>query len=100
MTTKKFIIKTIILLLFTIIFSICINGLFDTFNVIVSNNLAVGQLANDDFSFASMELYNRVIKPVATVLIYAIYACIILIQSMNIYKFIKNRKKDNKDEDC
>lgn len=91
MSTKKFIIKTIAkLIVITILSVICITLIQSP---VISNQVALGQMDNDDRLFILMEMYNKV-RPVIDI----VYGCIvgIIVGSIiyDIYKFIKFKYKN------
>ena len=93
MNTKKFITKTAIKVIIYAIISTIVLTLLNS--PIISNNIALGQMQNDDSLFVLMETYNRV-KPFISViygLITAVFACTTISDT---YKFIKT--KTNKGE--
>lgn len=91
MTIKKFIIKTTIkVIVFSIISTIALTLLESP---VISNNIALGQMQNDDVLFMIMETYNKV-RPYITVvysLIVAYFACTV---GYDTYKFIKTKTKE------
>lgn len=95
MTTKKFITKTAIklIILATIIaFVICF---LNACGVIISNNIALGQMENSDSAYIFMKLYNNTIKPCCHSLITLIILYGVGSIGYNTYKFIKTKTKEN-----
>ena len=90
MTTKKFIIKTVSKLLILVILSTIVMALVQS--PTISNDIAMGQMENDDGAFLMMEIYNK-IRPV----IDAIYACIVILIvgtiGYNAYKLFQKKKR-------
>ena len=94
MTTGTFIIKTAIklIILTTIIaYIICF---LDVCGVIISNNIALGQMENSDSAYVFMELYNNTIKPCSYGLITLIILYGVGSIGYNAYKFIKTKTKE------
>lgn len=93
MSTKKFIIKTVIKVLIYAIISTIVLSLLN--NPIISNNIALGQMQNDDALFVLMETYNKV-SPFISIIYSCITALFVGTTVYDIYKFIKT--KQNKGE--
>ena len=94
MTTRKFITKTAIklIILTTIIaFIICF---LNACGVIISNNIALGQMENSDSAYVLMELYPNTIKPCCNGLITLIILYGVGSIGYNTYKFIKTKEKN------
>ena len=89
MTTKKFIIKTVVNVLVYAIFSTIVLSLLT--NPIINNELAMGQMENSNELYLLMETYNNVKHFITVIygLITALFACTTI---HDIYKFIKTRK--------
>jgi hypothetical protein len=91
MSTKKFIIKTVVkIIAFAIVSTVAITLLQSP---IISNEIALGQMENSDGLFILMELYNK-LRP----LIVVIYSCIVLLfisaVGYDTYNFIKTKLKE------
>ena len=96
MSTKKFIIKTVVKIIVFAIVSTVAMTLLQT--PIISNEIALGQMENSNQLFLLMESYNK-LRPLLAV----IYSCIVLLFISTVgydtYNFIKTKLKENtKDE--
>ena len=94
MTTSKFVTKLVVLVVVALLLGIVVCGLSNTANTIISNYLAIEQLENDDAGFIFMNVYQNIVRPIGSIIVTAIYFCIIVVVAMNTYNFIKTRKKD------
>lgn len=93
MTTKKFIIKTVIkIILYAIISTIALSLLT---NPVITNELALGQMQNSNELYLLMETYNK-IRPFVSIIYGLITALFAATTIHGIYKFIKT--KTNKGE--
>lgn len=91
MSTKKFIIKNIIkIIIFAIISTIAITLLRSP---VISNEIALGQMENDNTLFMLMETYNEV-KPFITVIYSCIAGVFIGTIGYDTHKFIKTKTKE------
>lgn len=89
MTTKKFIIKTVVkILIYAIISTIAINLLT---NPIINNELALGQMENSNELYLLMDTYNKV-RPFISIIYDLITALFIGTIIYNTYKFIQTKK--------
>ena len=93
MSTKKFIIKTVIkIVAFAIISTIALTLLQSP---IISNEIALGQMENSNEMFILMDSYNKVM-PIISV----IYDCVAVGFAATViydtYKFIKTKNKGEK----
>lgn len=96
MTIKKFIIKiTIKVIVFAIISTIALTLLESP---IISNNIALGQMQNDDTLFILMEIYNKV-RPYITVVYSLIVICFAYTVGYDTYKFIKTKTKEKEENE-
>ena len=96
MSTKKFIIKTVVKIIVFAIVSTVAMTLLQT--PIISNEIALGQMENSNQLFLLMESYNK-LRPLLAV----IYSCIVLLFISTVgydtYNFIKTKLKEHtKDE--
>ena len=90
MTIKKFIIKnTIKVIAFVIISTIAMTLLQSP---IISNEIAMGQLQNDNTLFMLMETYNN-LRPIVGLIYGCIVAWFIATLGLDIYKIIKTKIK-------
>lgn len=88
MTTKKFIIRTVIkVLIFAIISTIALNLLT---NPIINNELALGQMENSNELYLLMETYNK-IRPFISIIYGLITAAFVGTTIHDTYKFIKTK---------
>lgn len=92
--TKQFVKKTIRrTLIFTIVMAV-IAAIGQSISPVVSNNLALTQMQNDNTMFAIMSTYNR-IKPIFN----GLYSCVILwfvyTLGRDTYKFAKTTNSNN-----
>ena len=94
MTTKKFINETVIKLIVLITIIAFIISFLNAFNVILSNNLALSQMTNNDSAYVFMELYNNTIKPCSYGLITFIILYGVVSIGYNTYEFIKIKTKE------
>jgi hypothetical protein len=92
-TTKRFIIKTVIKIIIYAIISTIVLSLLNS--PIISNNIALGQMQNDDVLFILMETYNKV-RPFISIIYGLITALFVGTAIYDTYKFIKT--KTNKGE--
>jgi hypothetical protein len=96
MTTKKFIIKTVVMIFaFAIISTIAITLLQSP---IITNEIALGQMQNDNVAFLIMDNYNKLVPFISIV-----YGCITLgfvgRIAYDTYKFIIQKKKEKKENE-
>lgn len=88
MTTKKFIIKTVIkILAYAIISTIALSLLT---NPVINNELAMGQMENSNELFLLMETYNK-LKPFVSIIYWFITALFAGTTIHDTYKFFKNK---------
>ena len=95
--TKQFVKKTIRrTLIFVLVVSI-VTAISQAMSPVISNELALSQMQNDDFMFVVMDTYNR-IKPIFNML----YSCVILwfvyTLGRDTYKFVKTINTEIKKE--
>lgn len=89
MTTKKFIIKTIIkVLIYAIVSTIAFNLLSSP---IITNELALGQMQNSNSLYLLWDTYNKV-KPFISIVYGFITGVFVVTTIYDAYKFIKNKK--------
>ena len=87
---QKIAIKTIITILILVLISVILTAIMPTF----SNDMALGQLENDDVSFMLMETWNKIQNGVAILQSLISAVCIGSI-GVDVYKFSKNNKENN-----
>lgn len=93
MTTKKFIITTVVNVLIYAIISTVVLSLLT--NHIITNELALGQMQNSNEPYLLMVVYNK-IRPFITIIYGLITALFVGVTICDTYKFIKT--KTNKGE--
>lgn len=89
---KKLLIKIgILVILFTAVITFLNAG-----SVVITNQIALGQMENNNGMFILMEMYNNFIKPTLLVVTYVVTTIVCVTIAFDIYKFIKtNRKKED-----
>ncbi len=92
MTTKKFIIKTIVKLLIIVVLSTIVMTIVQS--PTISNEIAMGQMDNSDSSFLMMEMYNK-LRPIIDTVYTCIVVAIVGTIGYDTYKLFKH-KKENK----
>ena len=91
MSTKKFIIKTVVkIITFAIISTVAITLLQSP---VISNEIALGQMQNSNELFILMETYNKV-RPIVSVIYGFIVVWFTYTIAHSIYKFIKIKTKE------
>lgn len=89
MTTKKFIIRTVVkVLIYAIISTIALSLLT---NPVINNELALGQMENSNELYLLMETYNKV-KPFVSIVYGLITAWFAGDTIYDTYKFMKTKK--------
>ena len=92
MTIKKFIIKNAIKIVAFTIFSIIIFSVLSAIAPVITNNIALGQMSNDDALYIAWESYNRT-KQIVNI----VYDCIVVVFigsiGIDTYKLIKTKEK-------
>lgn len=99
MMPRKFLIYTIIIGITILLLSLTATFIDNTFNVIINNQLAVGQFENSDYTFMLMNLYCNIIKPIGTISLIIINFVLIFLEVINMYKLIKYFKEKEKFKD-
>lgn len=89
MTTKKLILNLLIIVVITCIITIIINSTMNIGDTIISNNLSIQQLENDDGIFVIQNIYHSLIKPCVNVLIVVLHISIAAYIVKQVIKFIK-----------
>lgn len=90
MTIKKFIIKNTIKVIVFIIISTIEMTLLQS--PVISNEIAMGQMQNDNTLFMLMETYNN-LRPIVSLIYGCIVVWFIATLGLDIYKFIKTKIK-------
>ena len=96
MSTKRFIIKSLIKITIFLLISIVVLSILSAIAPVITNKVALGQMSNDDASYIMWETYNK-IRPIVE----AIYSVIVFIFigsiGIDTYKFINTKMKENKE---
>ena len=88
---RSIVIKVAIAVILITVLSLVLSAIMPTFG----NDIAMGQLENDDVSFMQMEMWNRVQNGVTTVQYIITGICGVLIGT-DVYKFIKSKETEGK----
>lgn len=91
MTTEKFIKKLLIKIILIVIITTCITTFLGAFGTIIGNQIALGQMENDDTWFVIMEMYNNFLKPTLTVVLFAFITYIVGTLAYDSVKFFKSK---------
>ena len=95
--TKQFVKKTIRRTMIFAIVMIIVAAISQSMAPVISNELALTQMQNDNVMFVAMNTYNK-IKPIFN----ALYSCVILwfvcTLGRDTYKFVKNINTTNEKE--
>ncbi len=95
--TKQFVKKMVRRTLIFSFIMIIVAAIGQSVSPVISNNLALTQMENDNVTFVAMSTYNR-IKPIFN----ALYSCVILwfvcTLGRDTYKFAKSINTENKKE--
>ena len=100
MTCRSYFIKLVILFVALFIILAGVQCVTTIANTIISNHLALGQLENDDAGYIFMELYNNLLRPCGSVLVFALYLSLFVLFAYYTIKFIitEFRKGKNNNE--
>lgn len=88
---RNIVIKVAVAVILITVLSLVLSAIMPTFG----NDVALGQLENDDVSFMQMEMWNRVQNGVTTVQYIITGICGVLIGT-DVYKFIKLKETEGK----
>jgi hypothetical protein len=89
MSTKKLIFTIALKLVIFISIMAVVFTISNSIGVIINNNIALGQMENNNETFMLMELYNNIVKPITIIVsIFMTLLCSILI-GMDVYKLYK-----------
>jgi len=88
---RSIVIKVAVAVILITVLSLVLSAIMPTFG----NDIALGQLENDDVSFMQMEMWNRVQNGVTTVQYIITGICGVLIGT-DVYKFIKSKETEGK----
>lgn len=95
--TKQFIKKTIRrVLIFSALLFVCI-AITHSIDPIITNQVALSQMRNDDTMYMIMEVYNR-LKIVSNVVVSGIILWFVYTLGRDTYKFVKTIKTENEKE--
>ena len=84
--------STILTILIAALLCVIINIFISAFAPVITNDIAVGQLENDNYGFIAMESWNRVVKGMELLEIFTIGVASGSIV-FKFYKFFKTRKE-------
>lgn len=93
MKPKKFIIKTVVKVLIFVTLMIIVSSAAYTSSIILTNEIALGQMQNSNEAFVVMNAYNE-IKSIFGLIaggIIILFTCVI---ARDTYKFFKNQKEN------
>ncbi len=94
--TTRFIKKIVIrLAILSVILVTCI-AFLNAGGTILSNQIALGQMENNDSMFILMEMYNNAIRPAVNWLVTISTIVTVGFTGYDIYKFIKTKKEVEK----
>ena len=96
-TITKFIKKIAVrIIIFTFVMFV-VTAVSQSFSVIVTNELALSQMRNDNAAFVMMNAYNR-IKPIVGTLYIIITIWFVYTLGRDTYKFVKTNNNENDKE--
>lgn len=96
---KSLVTKAVIKVIVAILLCSLLNAAVASLAPHISNDVAMGQLENDDMSFIAMETWNRIVDAVFWVQAGIVGVCggsVIF----DTYKYFKNRKENENHENC
>lgn len=88
---RSIVIRVAIAAVLIAVLSLVLGAIMPTFG----NDIALGQLENDDVSFMQMEIWNKIQNGVTTVQYIITGICGVLIGT-DVYKFIKSKETEGK----
>lgn len=91
---KNLIIKSVVKIVIAIILCALLSSALTIVMPIFGNDIAIGQLENDDISFMTIETWNRVQNSISWVQAIIWIVCLGNV-GINTYKYFKNRKETN-----
>lgn len=94
----KFMVKLTVkflLLMLIVTFSTATVNVLNSMEVIISNNVALGQMSNSDEAFVLMEFYSGLVRPLTLSVTVLFVAAFSVWMSSDIYKFLKNKGEKN-----
>lgn len=86
---RGIVIKVAVAVILITVLSLVLSAIMPTFG----NDVALGQLENDDVSFMQMEMWNRIQNVVTTAQYIVTGICGVLIGT-DVYKFIKSKETE------
>ena len=89
-TTKQFITSLVIKIIIFVIVSTALFVILDACIPVMTNDIALGQLENDDMSYITWELYNK-LRTIIEIIYYAVTAVCVVSWGYSIYKFVNNK---------
>ena len=89
-TTKQFITSLVIKIIIFVIISTALFVILDACIPVMTNDIALGQLENDDMSYITWELYNK-LRTIIEIIYYAVTAVCVVSWGYSIYKFVNNK---------
>lgn len=99
MTTKKYVGKLLKCIIILLITTTLITGFLNAADAIISNDLAMGQLENDNSLFVMMEMYNRTFKTTTNAILISIYIWNIGSMIFNTCVFITTKYKERENNE-
>ena len=89
-STKQFITSLVIKIIIFIVISTALFVILNACAPVITNDIALGQLENDDVSYIAWELYSR-LRTIIEIVYYAVTALCIISWGYSVYKFINNK---------
>lgn len=89
-TTKQFVTSLVIKIIIFIIVSTALFVILDACAPVMTNDVALGQLENDDVSYVAWGLYSR-LYTIIEIVYYSVTALCVISWGYSIYKFINNK---------
>lgn len=101
MTPSKFIRKTAVKLIIFAFVMLVVSALLNSFQPIISNQIAMGQMENDDYAYILMNTYNQIkhIGSLAMTGVSALFIGKVAVDSYKFYKNYNNKKEKNENEE-
>jgi hypothetical protein len=99
MTNRKYIGKLLKCIIVLLITTTLITGFLNAADAIISNDLAMGQLENDNTLFIMMEMYNHTFRTTMNAILLSIYIWNIGSMIFNTCAFIQTKYKERKNNE-
>lgn len=99
MTSRKYIGKLLKCVIILLIATTLITGFLNAIDAIISNDLAMGQLENDNNLFVMMEMYNHTFRTITNAILISIYIWNIGSMIFNTCVFIKTKYKERENNE-